>query len=76
MSTVEKLEQHLETLRSLGYQIRYDYFGGVGAGFCEFAGKKMLFLDLALSSLEHLELVENELEKMMLRGGIPDQRAA
>jgi hypothetical protein len=59
MSTVEQIDQLLDVAKELGYQIRYDYFGGTGGGVCEFSGKRVLFMDLALTSVEQLELLES-----------------
>ncbi len=61
MSTIEILDQMIETAEQLGYGIRYDYFGGTGGGICEVAGKKWIFMDLALNSVEQLEQLETAL---------------
>src|SRR5262245_13211882 len=50
MRTVELLEQAISTSQELGYRIRYEWLGGSGGGACEFAGRKWLFVDLALSA--------------------------
>ena len=49
MSTIQKIDRLTTIAEQLGYQVRYDYFGGTGGGTCEFGGKKILFMDLALS---------------------------
>lgn len=56
--TLEQVESWLETARQLGYQVRYDYFGGTGGGVCEFGGQKWIFMDVALSAIEQLEMLE------------------
>ncbi len=61
MSTIERLDQMIETAERLGYRIRYDYFGGTGGGVCEIAGTKWMFMDLALNSVEQLEQLETAL---------------
>ena len=57
MHTIELFEQVLATANQLDYQIRYENLGGSGGGGCEFGGKKWLFVDLALSTIEQLEQV-------------------
>lgn len=58
MSTIQEFDQLVAIAETLGYRIRYDYFGGTGGGVCEFAGTKWLFLDLALSCSEQLEQLQ------------------
>lgn len=60
---VEQLELALERARQAGYQVRFEYFGGTGGGICEFAGRKVMFVDLALSTVQQLERVQGDLEK-------------
>ncbi len=54
MHTIELIEQAVAAAESLGYGIRQEYLGGVGGGGCEVAGKKWLFIDLALGTPEQL----------------------
>jgi hypothetical protein len=61
MSTIEKIEQLVNIAEKLGYKVRYDYFGGTGGGICEFSNSKFLFIDLALTSAEQLDLLEKTL---------------
>jgi len=61
MSTIQQLDQLVQVAEQLGYRVRYDYFGGTGGGICEFSGKKWLFLDLALTSAEQLDQLQNAL---------------
>jgi hypothetical protein len=61
MSTIEKIDQWMTIAQRLGYQVRYDYFGGTGGGICQYNGKKILFVDLALTSIEQLEQIRKEL---------------
>ena len=56
-SVILQIERLCEIAQQLGYRIRYDYFGGSGGGPCEFSGKRWLFIDLALNSIERLELL-------------------
>jgi len=57
MHTVELLEQALAIAEGLGYKIRQEWLGGGGGGCCEIAGRKWLFLDLALNVDEQLDQV-------------------
>ena len=57
MSIITQLEQSIESARQLGYDVRFDWFGGTGGGICQVNGKKVLFIDLALSPVEQLERV-------------------
>ena len=57
MHTVELLEQALDLAGRLGYKIRQEWLGGIGGGGCELAGRKILFLDLALNPAEQLDQV-------------------
>lgn len=63
MHTVELLEQALATAEKLGYKIRQDWLGGSGGGACEFAGRKWIFVDLALNAVEQLEQVTEALRE-------------
>jgi hypothetical protein len=57
MRTVELLESAIATAQELGYRIRHEWLGGGSGGACEFAGRKWLFVDLALTVDEQLEQV-------------------
>jgi hypothetical protein len=61
MHTVEQLEQSLALAERLGYGIRHEWLGGAGGGACQFAGRKWLFVDLALSVIEQLDQVNEAL---------------
>ena len=63
MSTIQEFDQLVAIAETLGYRIRYDYFGGTGGGVCEFAGTKWLFIDLALTCNEQLEQLRGTLAK-------------
>lgn len=56
LHTVELLEQALDAAKRCGYSIRHEWLGGNGGGPCEIRGQKWLFIDLALSYPEQLEL--------------------
>ena len=57
MHTVELLNAALQVAQEMGYGIRHEWLGGSSGGSCEIAGKKWLFIDLALNPLEQLEQV-------------------
>ena len=62
MSIITQLEQSIESARQLGYDVRFDWFGGTGGGICQVNGKKVLFIDLALSPVEQLERIRVALD--------------
>ncbi|MEZ6096084.1 MAG: hypothetical protein R3C03_17980 [Pirellulaceae bacterium] len=55
MKTVQQVERLTKLAEKLGYEIRYEDFGGVGGGRCEFGNRRCLFIDLSLSSIDQLE---------------------
>jgi hypothetical protein len=55
--TVQLLEVALAVARSAGYEVRMEWLGGQTGGACEVAGRRWLFVDLALSPAEQLEQV-------------------
>lgn len=57
MHTVELLEQAIAAAEKLGYSIRQEWLGGTGGGYCEFGGRKWVFIDLSLSNVEQLDQV-------------------
>ena len=61
MHTVELREQALAVAEQLGYDIRQEWMGGSGGGQCEFAGRKWIFIDLALNAAEQLEQIAEAL---------------
>lgn len=61
MHTVELLEQAIAAAEQLGYRVRHEWLGGAGGGACEFAGRKWIFVDLALSVIEQLDQVTEAL---------------
>jgi len=61
MHTVELLEEALSAAEQLGYRVRHEWLSGSGGGDCEINGRKWLFVDLALSPSEQLEVVINSL---------------
>jgi hypothetical protein len=57
MHTVEVLDRALRVAESLSYGVRHEWLGGSGGGACEFAGRKWIFVDLALTVTEQLDQV-------------------
>jgi hypothetical protein len=57
MHTVEILRHCLDLAGRLGYEIRQEWLAGNGGGCCILRGRKILFLDLALSPAEQLDQV-------------------
>lgn len=62
MNIIAQLDQSIEVARQQGYHVRFDWFGGTGGGVCQVNGKKVLFIDLALSTVEQLEVVQASLD--------------
>ena len=57
MHTVELMEQGIAALETLGYGVREEYLGGAGGGGCEIAGRKWVFVDIALSKSDQLDQI-------------------
>lgn len=57
MRTLERMERAIAIAEQIGLPVRYEYLGGVTGGICEIAGKKWIFVDLALSPDEQLQQV-------------------
>jgi hypothetical protein len=57
MHTVELLQQALDAVQRLGYEVRQDWLGGNGGGHCLVRGRKWLLLDIAQSADEQLSVV-------------------
>lgn len=75
MNTLDLLENRIELLKSLGYEIHYDWFGGTGGGACQIGNRRCLFLDLALGPLDHLRTA-NELLETLQQHQLPRAKAA
>ncbi len=63
MHTVELLEEALAVAQRHGYRVRHEWLGGNGGGDCEIKGQKWLFLDLALTPAEQLDVVVDALRR-------------
>ena len=73
---LEQVETWLETARQLGYQVRYDNFGGAGGGVCEFGGQKWIFMDVSQASCEHLAILEESIPNDPLYFTLNSQNSA
>ena len=63
MGAVTQLERMIALAEKMGYRVRYENFGGSGGGCCEFGGRRYLFVDLSLNTVEQLEQVSAALAK-------------
>ena len=61
LSLIAQLDGLIHQARQSGYEIRYEYLSGNGGGICEYAGKRWLFIDLALSAEESWEILRESL---------------
>jgi len=61
MHTVRELEFALQLAEQLGYEVRHELLDGAAGGSCEFAGRRWLFVDLALPPHEQLQQVRDSL---------------
>ena len=55
MHTIDLLAEATALAESLGYGIRQEWLGGAAGGACEIAGRRWLFIDMALNPVEQLE---------------------
>lgn len=62
MNTVEQVEQLIRVAESSGYEIRYECLDGAEGGFCEVGKRKILFLDLNQTAVDHLDLLKSVLK--------------
>ena len=72
MNTVAELDKKLEQIRTLGYEVHFDWFGGTGGGACRLGNRYCLFLDLAMGPDDHLNVVDELLQQVVS----DDRRAA
>lgn len=57
-TSLNQLESKLQMVQRLGFEVHYDWFGGVGGGACQLGLRRCLFLDLAQNTDDHLAAVE------------------
>jgi hypothetical protein len=55
MYSIDLKDEAIALAERLGWRIRQEYLGEVGGGPCEVAGRKWIFLDIALSPPEQFE---------------------
>lgn len=67
MSRFAQLEQLIQEARQRGFEVRYEDLGGRGGGVCEFAGKRWLFIDLAVSTEDSWEALNAVLGQLDAR---------
>jgi hypothetical protein len=63
MHTIDLLNEALRAAESLGYGIRHEWLGGSSGGACEVRGRKWLFVDLSLNTVEQCEQVIDALRR-------------
>lgn len=57
MGNIEIIREATAVLKSAGYLIRQDWFGGEGGGRCKVRGQNQIFLDLAQAPQDQLEVL-------------------
>lgn len=75
MHTVELLAEALDLVARLGWQVRQDWLDGNGGGLCELRGRKIFFLDLALSPADQLDGLVDALRRDPAAAGLPTAAA-
>lgn len=58
MSAVARFDQLVEQMIARGYQVRFEHLGGTGGGACEYSGKRVLFIDLAMSLPDQIDQLQ------------------
>jgi hypothetical protein len=76
MNTVERTEQAVRLAERWGYRIRRQSLGGVSSGACEFGGCRWIFLDVAQSAQEQLEVLIDVLRNDPRASGDGNHKAA
>lgn len=66
MHTVELLDEAVAVAQQLGFVVRQEWLGG-NSGCCEMRGQKWLFIDLAQSPQDQLDLVVGVLRDNLAR---------
>lgn len=69
MSSYAQLEQLIDNARQSGFEIRYENLGGAGGGICEFHGKRWLFVDVSVSTLDALDRLREGLQAFTVSSG-------
>lgn len=66
-NVAQRLRQRLNEAKALGFEVRSELFDGESANWCILGGKKVLFLDLAASTSEQLQQIEDALQDYSLQ---------
>ena len=61
LNVLQRLQQSLRAARRAGFEIRSEWLGGETAGWCEFGGKRWIFVDLSLPVIEQIAQIEGAL---------------
>ena len=62
MDVLDRIELCQQIIRQSGIEIRAEDLSGTESGVCELNGKKLLMLDLSLSTTDQLEILEEVVE--------------
>ena len=71
MHTVELLEEAVSLATRAGHRVRTEWLDGIGGGGCEIAGRKLIFIDLALGPVDQLDQVIEALRADPAVGSLP-----
>jgi hypothetical protein len=61
-NVVERLRRRVREARLLGFHIRHEVLDGPRPSWCEFGGKRWLFLDASQPASEQIESIDMALE--------------
>ncbi|TWU06467.1 hypothetical protein [Stieleria varia] len=67
VNVVQRLQQRIQAAKRIGFQVRTEVLGDNSPTWCEVAGKKMMFLDLAQTAGEQLQQLEDMLREFELQ---------
>lgn len=62
MDVLDRIELCQQIIRQSGIEIRVEDLNGTESGVCELNGKKLLMLELSLSTTDQLEILEEVIE--------------
>ncbi len=66
-NVIERLKQKSRHAWDLGFKVRYELLDGRAATWCEIAGNKVIFVDLAATASEQLDQLERAIEDYQSR---------
>lgn len=64
-NVVERLRRKIREARTLGFHVRQEVLSGPQPAWCEFGGKKWLFLDASQPARDQIESIEVALESYL-----------